>query len=70
MSGLIREWIRVLATDAILIVLAVLFYFEPKALPVPNLDVISMVLALVAVALTLVAFGVTRLNDVADQNAG
>ena len=35
-----------------------------------NLDVILMVIALVAVVLTIVAFGTYRLNKVIDQNAG
>jgi len=70
MSGLRRGWIRVLVADAILIALAAVFLRWPKALPIPNLDIIAMVLALVAVALTIVAFGVTRLNNIADQNAG
>jgi hypothetical protein len=70
-----KSWMDVLAVDAVLIILALLLYFWPKVLPsivlpVPNLDIISMVIALVAVALTIVAFGVTRLNGFADQNAG
>jgi len=35
-----------------------------------NLDVILMVIALVAVVLTIVTFGTYRLNKVVDQNAG
>jgi hypothetical protein len=35
-----------------------------------NLDVILMVIALVAVVLTILAFGVYRLNKLVDQNAG
>jgi hypothetical protein len=65
-----KGWMRVLVADAVLIVLAALFYYYPKALPIPNLDIISMVIVLVALALTIVAFGVTRLNGIADQNAG
>jgi predicted RND superfamily exporter protein len=65
-----KGWVRVLAADAVLIILAALFYFFPKALPVPNLDIIAMVIALVAVALTLVASGVNCLNEIADQSAG
>ena len=70
-----KGWEGVLTVDAVLILLAVLLYFWPKifsgiVLPVPNLDIISVVLALVAVALTIVSFGVTRLSHVADQNAG
>jgi len=65
-----KGWMRVLAADAVLIILALLFYTWPKALPVPNLDIIMMVITLVAVALSLVAFGVDRLNEIADQNAG
>ena len=71
MSG---GWMRVLAADAVLIVLAALFYYWhqiiPIPLPIPNLDIISMVIVLVALALTIIAFGVTRLNAVADQSAG
>jgi hypothetical protein len=66
MSG---GWMKVLITDAILIVLCALFYFYPKLLPIPNLDIISMVITLVALALTIIAFGVTRLNRIADQSA-
>lgn len=69
MSGLSRGWMSVLVTDAILIVLAALFLYYPKLLPIPNLDIISMVIALVALALTIVAFGVTRLNGIADQSS-
>jgi hypothetical protein len=65
-----KGWIRVLAADAVLVVLALLFLYWPKALPIPNLDIIMMVIALVAVALTIIAFGVSRLNEIADQNAG
>ena len=65
-----KGWVRVLAADAVLIILAALFYFFPKALPVPNLDIIAMVIALVAVALTIVASGVNCLNEIADQSAG
>ena len=70
-----KSWMSVLAVDAVLIILAVLLYFWSKVfptivLPIPNLDIISMVIALVAVALTIVAFGVTRLSEFADQNAG
>ena len=65
-----KGWMRVLAADAVLIVLAALFYFWPKILPIPNLDIISMVIVLVALALTIVAFGVTRLNELADQSGG
>jgi hypothetical protein len=69
-----KNWMGVLAVDAVLIILALLLYFWPKilptiVLPIPNLDIISMVIALVAVALTILAFGVTRLNVVADQSA-
>jgi len=63
-------WMKVLVTDVILIGLSALFFYYPKLLPIPNLDIISLVLALVAVALTIVGFGVTRLNGIADQNAG
>jgi hypothetical protein len=70
MSQLSKGWMRIVAADAVLIVLAAFFLRYPKALPIPNLDIIAMVLALVAVALTIVAFGVTRLNNIADQNAG
>jgi hypothetical protein len=65
-SGLIG----VIVADAVLILLAALFLYFPKALPMPNLDIISMVLALVAVALTIVGFGVIGLNKSVDQNAG
>jgi hypothetical protein len=69
-----KGWMGALAVDAVLIILALLLYFWPRVLPtivlpVPNLDIISMVIALVALALTIVAFGVTRLNEVADQSA-
>jgi hypothetical protein len=69
-----KSWMGALAVDAVLIILALLLYYWPKilptiVLPVPNLDIISMVIALVAVALTILAFGVTRLNVVADQSA-
>jgi hypothetical protein len=69
-----KEWMGVLAVDAVLIILALLLYFWSQlfptiVLPIPNLDIISMVIALVAVALTIVAFGVTRLSEVADQSA-
>jgi hypothetical protein len=68
--GLIGGWIGVVAADAVLILLAALFLYFPKALPMPNLDIISMVLALVAVALTILGFGVIGLNKSVDQNTG
>jgi hypothetical protein len=68
--GMSQFWIRVLAADALLILAAALFLYFPKALPVPNLDIIAMVIALVSVALTIVGFGVIGLNQSVDQNAG
>jgi hypothetical protein len=68
--GLTGGWIGVVAADAVQIVLAAVFLYFPKALPMPNLDIISMVLALVAVALTILGFGVIGLNKAVDQNAG
>ena len=68
-SQLSRGWICVVATDAVLILAALLFLYWPKILPVPNLDIISMVIALVAVALTIVAAGTSCLNKMVDRNA-
>lgn len=65
-----RGWTRVVAVDALLILAALLFWTWPNALPVRNLDIISMVIAVVALALTILGFGVYSLNGVVDQNSG
>ena len=64
-----RGWTRVVAVDALLILASLVFWTWPKALPIPNLDVTSWVITLVALALTLLGFGVYSLNRIADQNA-
>jgi hypothetical protein len=69
MSRLSRGWIGVVAADALLAIAALVFWTWPRALPIPNLDIIMMVIALVAVMLSILAFGVDRLNAVVDQNA-
>ena len=61
-----RGRLGLLAADALLVVAALVFWNWPHALPVPNLDIIFMVIALVAVALTILGLAVTCLNRVAD----
>ena len=57
------------AVDALLILASLVFWTWPKALPIPNLDITSMVVTLVALALTIIGFGVYSLNRIADQNS-
>jgi hypothetical protein len=64
-----RGWIRVVAVDALLILASLVFWTWPKALPIPNLDITSMVITLVALCLTIIGFAVYCLNGIADQNA-
>jgi len=64
-----RGWTRVVAVDALLILASLVFWTWPKALPIPNLDITSMVVTLVALALTIIGFGVYSLNRIADQNS-
>jgi hypothetical protein len=62
-----RGWARVVAANASLMLASLVFWTWPKALPIPNLDVTLMVIALVALILTTIGFTVYFLNRVVDE---